>query len=150
MSICAVSRLRRAASWAAPTDGFTSVVADEGSEFVAARLAAHRSCSQLLQVQVAAALRGLNETELEKVAGFLRDATRRLQRAWAHDATPPYVELPAALVHTGCNSADLPLVLKQLQRSMRVDCSPHVAVLHSKDCTCLLAATRSLRSGGLL
>jgi len=146
MSICAVSRLRRAASWVAPQDGFTPVVTDEGSDFVAARLAAHRCCSQQLQAQVAAALRGLNETELEKVAGFLREATRRLQRAWAHDAAPPYVEVPAAIVHTGCNSADLPLVLKQLQRSMRVDCSPHVAVLHSKDCTSLLAATRSLVS----
>ena len=146
MSICAVSRLRRAASWVAPQDGFMPVVADEGIDFVAARLAAHRCCSQQLQAQVAAALRGLNEAELEKVAGFLREATRRLQRAWAHDAAPPYVEVPAALVHTGCNSADLPLVLKQLQRSMRVDCSPHVAVLHSKDCTSLLAATRSLVS----
>jgi hypothetical protein len=140
-------RLLRASSrtWDSPLDGFSEAVHNEGEDFVGARLAAYKSCAAHLQEQVASALGGLNEKVLGDLGGFLRDGTKKVQRTWQQDTTtPPYVELPSAFVHTCCHSADLPLALRQLQRHLRAACSPHVAVLHSKECGTLVSATRSL------
>ena len=140
----AVERLRQRSSWTPPDDGFAMVSPGEGEAFVEARLQAYKACRRQVEEHVQQALGGLNDSVLASIATFLRDATRRVQSSWIHGATPPYVELPAALVHTGCHSADLMIALKQLQRSMRVRCSPHVAVLNSRDCGNLLQATRYL------
>ena len=59
---------------------------------------------------------------------------------------PPYTELPVALVHAGCNMADHALTMRQLLHHLRRECSTHLAVLRSKECTNLAAATRSLVS----
>ena len=144
MGARAVERLKARAVWRPPTDGFAPIASDESDDFVAARLAAHRACAAQLDEHLRCACKELNDRPLGEITRFLHDATRRVQYAWSHDATPPYVELPAALVHTGCHSADLPLALQQLRRHLKVHCSPHVALLHSKECTSLLAATRSL------
>jgi hypothetical protein len=127
-----------------PRDGFVEIEKHEGADFVGARLAAYKACATEVQEQVAAALGGLNERVLGEIADFLCAGTKQVQRAWAQDDTPPYVEMPSAFVHTCCHSADLPLALRQLQRHLRAGCSPHLAVLHSKECSTLVAATRSL------
>ena len=147
MAACHLLKPSATPSWQAAPSGFTECVYNEnsdGDDFAAARLAAYHHCASNLQEQVACALGGLNERVLGEIGEFLRTGTKLVQRAWAHDAMPPYVELPTAFVHTCCHSADLPLALRQLQRHMRMGCSPHVAVLHSKECGTLLSATRSL------
>ena len=147
MAACHLLKPSATPSWQAPPSGFAECVYNEnsdGDDFAAARLAAYHHCASHLQEQVACALGGLNEAVLGEIGEFLRTGTKLVQRAWAHDAMPPYVELPTAFVHTCCHSADLPLALRQLQRHMRMGCSPHVAVLHSKECGTLLSATRSL------
>lgn len=116
---------------------------DEG-DFAAARLTAYRATSATLQDLVSNALGGLNEKVLNEITAFLRSSIKGTQRAWARDAAPPYTELPVAFVQTSCHLADLPLALRQLQRHVRVSCSPHVAILHSKECGTLVGATRSL------
>ena len=40
----------------------------------------------------------------------------------------PYTELPVALVHAGCNTADHALTLRQLLHHLKMNCSPHLAV----------------------
>ena len=127
------------------TIGVTPLSAAEnadGEDFAAARLAAYRHSAQHLQDQVVSALGGLNEKVLGEIADFLKTGTKLVQRAYSSDSTPPYIELPAAFVHTCCHSADLPLALRQLQRNMRGGCSPHVAVLNSN---CLLYTSPSPR-----
>ena len=120
---CGVERLPARVgqpSWPVPPfDGFVPIVSGEGADFVAARRDAHRVCAAHVQEQVASALRSLNERTLSDIAACLRESTRRVQRAWGRDSCPPYVELPAAWVHTGCHSADLPEVLTHLRRHMR-------------------------------
>ena len=56
------------------------------------------------------------------------------------DASSPYTELPVALVHAGCNTADHALTLKQLLYHLKANCSPHVAVLRSKECATVASA----------
>ena len=136
------------ASWSA-SSGFTECVRSEngdGQDFAAARLAAYKHCAVVLQEQVASALGGLNEQRLGEIGEFLKAGTKLVQRAWSQDeARSPYVELPAAFVHTCCHSADLPLVFRQLDKHLRGPaCSPHVAKISSKECGTLHAATRSI------
>ena len=127
-----------------PRDGFVELERNEGADFVAARLAAYKVCASHVQEQVAAALGGLSDHVLSDISDFLIDGTKQVQRAWASDNSPPYVEMPSAFVHTSCHSADLPLALRQLQRHLRAACSPHVAVLNSKECGTLVTTMRSL------
>ena len=141
----AIAGSGRSAVWPVPPfDGFVPIVSGEGADFVAARRDAHRVCARTCRAG------GVGASKPQRAHAErhrrLRESTRRVQRAWGRDSCPPYVELPAAWVHTGCHSADLPEVLTHLRRHMRVDCSPFVAVLHSKDCSTLLAAIRSMVS----
>ena len=108
------------------------------------RRVAYGACAAQLNENVSQALDKLNERVLGEIAAFLRAGTKQVQSVWKHDAAPPYVELPAAFVHTCCHSADLPLALREVKRHMRASCSPHMAVLHSKECGTLISATRSL------
>ena len=136
------SLLRASTStWEAPTDGFDACVRGEGAGFVGARMAAYRHCSNELNEHVSVALDKLNERVLGEISMFLRSGTKQVQR---DTSAPPYVELPAAFVHTCCHSADLPLALREVKRHLRATCSPHMAVLHSKECGTLVSATRSL------
>ena len=144
--------LRARSSWEPPphqgqlTSGFLPALADEGNDFAAARWAASRSCAEALDTHVEAVLDRLNQRGFAEAVDFLRSSTAQLQRAW-HDAsgqTPPYTELPAAIVHAGSNSADHALALRQLLRHLRGHCSAHVATLRSKECGTLAAAVKSL------
>ena len=124
-----------------PAAGFKPL-AEEGAIFAESRLAAYESCAEELQRHVEGVLSRLNQKEFENINAYLRRSTRALQHAWRSDAdtTPPYAEVPAALVHTGCSLADTELTMRQLLRSLRTDCSPHVAVLRSKECGTLTSA----------
>ena len=131
-----------------PRDGFATLEG-EPEAYAEARHAAYHACAAELQYQVDDVLDRLNQSEFERIAEFLSRSTRQLQQCWKADQdlqlTPPYSEVPAALVHTGCSMADLGLTLQQLLRSLRTT-SPHVAVLRSKECGSVTAAVRSLVS----
>ena len=122
----------------------------ETAEFVDARITAYHICAAELQFQVDDVLERLNQAEFEKVSDFLLRSCKQLQQSWCSDRdmqlTPPYTEVSAALVHTGCSMADLGLTLQQLVTWLRTNCSPHVAVLRSKECGSLSAAVRSIVS----
>lgn len=132
-----------------PREGF-SKLEGETDEYTEARHAAYQSCASELREAVDSILDRLNKPEFERISDFLSSATVQLQHRWKSDQdeelTPPYSVVPAALVHTGCSIADLEFTMQQLLRSLRANCSPHVALLRSKDCTTLATAVRSLVS----
>lgn len=132
-----------------PRDGF-SLLPLERQTHAHARLAAYRACASEMQRTVDDVLDKLNQPEFERISGFIWASTREVQQCWMAERTvhssPPYSEVPAALVHTGCSMADLSFMQQQLLRSLRSNCSPHLATLRSKDCTSLAAAIRSLVS----
>lgn len=128
----------------------------EGHGFAAARWASHRVCASQLQAEADKALDSLNVATFREISDFITTRSRQLKSAWepqdavlsaaqpaaGHVRAPPYAELPAAVVHSV--AADHALQLRQLLRHVHAHCSPHVAVLRSRECSSLNAGIKSL------
>eukprot|EP00962_Isochrysis_galbana_P024986 scaffold7695_cov124-Isochrysis_galbana.AAC.3 len=127
----------------------------EGHGFAAARWASHRLCASQLQAEADKALDSLNVATFREISGFITTGLRQLQSAWEpqdaavsaehgarHVRAPPYAELPAAVIHSV--AADHALQMRQLLRHVHAHCSPHVAVLRSRECSSLTAGIKSL------
>ena len=112
-------------------------------EFVAASQAAFQVCAAKLQEEVDGVLRQTNRSSFQKIQAFLE---RSSSSCTDLRQSSPYTELPVALVHAGCNTADHGLTMRQLLHHLKTNCSPHVAVLRSKECGTVATATRSLVS----
>ena len=103
-------------------------------EFAAATEAAYQICAAKLQEEVDGVLRQTNRTSFQKIQAFLeRNSSSGGGGSGGGGSSEgfsqhPYTELPVALVHAGCNTADHALTLRQLLHHLRMNCSPHLAV----------------------
>ena len=125
-------------------------------EFAAATEAAYQICAAKLQEEVDGVLRQTNRTSFQKIQAFLErnsssggdgDGGGSSSEGFSQS---PYTELPVALVHAGCNTADHALTLRQLLHHLKMNCSPHLAVLRSKECGTVAATTRWTDRGATL
>ena len=157
-------------------------------EFAAATEAAYQICAAKLQEEVDGVLRQTNRTSFQKIQAFLERNSSSGGGGSSSSSgggggsssegfsQSPYTELPVALVHAGCNTADHALTLRQLLHHLKMNCSTHLAVrsltltptptttptlaltltadpgpilpqvLRSKECGTVAATTRSLVS----
>ena len=147
-------------------------------EFAAATEAAYQICAAKLQEEVDGVLRQTNRTSFQKIQAFLERHSSSGGGGSSSEgfSQSPYTELPVALVHAGCNTADHALTLRQLLHHLKMNCSTHLAVrsltltptptttptlaltltadpgpilpqvLRSKECGTVAATTRSLVS----
>lgn len=103
-------------------------------EFAAATEAAYQICAAKLQEEVDGVLRQTNRTSFQKIQAFLeRNSSGGGGGSGGGGSSEgfsqhPYTELPVALVHAGCNTADHALTLRQLLHHLKMNCSPHLAV----------------------
>ena len=103
-------------------------------EFAAATEAAYQICAAKLQEEVDGVLRQTNRTSFQKIQAFLeRNSSGGSGGSGGGGSSEsfsqhPYTELPVALVHAGCNTADHALTLRQLLHHLKMNCSPHLAV----------------------
>ena len=103
-------------------------------EFAAATEAAYQICAAKLQEEVDGVLRQTNRTSFQKIQAFLeRNSSSGGGGSGGGGSSEcfskhPYTELPVALVHAGCNTADHALTLRQLLHHLKMNCSPHLAV----------------------
>ena len=127
----ALSGLRDGSLSFAPAPLIAPRMADE---FAAATEAAYQICAAKLQEEVDGVLRQTNRTSFQKIQAFLeRNSSSNGGGSGGGGSSEgfsqhPYTELPVALVHAGCNTADHALTLRQLLHHLKMNCSPHLAV----------------------
>ena len=109
-------------------------------EFAAATEAAYQICAAKLQEEVDGVLRQTNRTSFQKIQAFLERNSSSSGGGGGGSSgggggsssegfsQSPYTELPVALVHAGCNTADHALTLRQLLHHLKMNCSTHLAV----------------------
>ena len=99
-------------------------------EFAAATEAAYQICAAKLQEEVDGVLRQTNRTSFQKIQAFLERHSSSGGGGSSSEgfSQSPYTELPVALVHAGCNTADHALTLRQLLHHLKMNCSTHLAV----------------------